>query len=35
MAAFMEITQESTEPLIISFVPSGGHANISGFVHGG
>ena len=35
MAAFMEITQESTEPLIISFVPSDEHANINGFVHGG
>lgn len=33
--SFMEIVQESSDPLVISFVPSVEHANINGAVHGG
>ena len=32
---FMEIVQESSDPLVISFMPSDEHANINGSVHGG
>ena len=35
MASWMEITKESTDPLILSFVPVEEHANTNGFVHGG
>lgn len=35
MASFMEIMQESDEPLVISFMPTKEHANINGTVHGG
>ena len=35
MTAGMEILQESSEPLVLSFLPTEAHANVNGFVHGG
>lgn len=31
----LDIKQESTEPFVISFMPSERYANVNGFVHGG
>ena len=31
----LDIKQESTEPFVISFMPSERYANVNGYVHGG